>query len=87
MQVLYFFMPKGGKDMAEKKPEVKKIRVFTAKDGAELELMSIVLASNKVLYTVKPLKTGAYRLTTLAEIPDSKRVKLVNAIEEARTLQ
>lgn len=73
--------------MAEKKPEVKKIRVFTAADAAELELVSIVLASNKVLYTVKPLKSGAFRLITLAEITDTKRAKLVDAIFSAKTLQ
>lgn len=73
--------------MAEKKPEVKKIRVFTAADASELELVSIVLASNKVLYTVKPLKSGAFRLITLAEIGDMKRAKLVDAIISAKTLQ
>ena len=53
--------------MAEKKPEVKKIRVFTAADASELELVSIVLASNKVLYTVKPLKSGGFRLITCSD--------------------
>lgn len=73
--------------MAEKKPEEKKVRVFTAKDGSELEVMSTILAMNKVLYAVKPLKTGAYRLTTIQELTDSKRMKLVNEFVEAQTLQ
>lgn len=74
--------------MAEekKKPE-KKIRVFTAKDAKELELMSTILAGSKVLYAVKPLKTGAFRLMTVTEIDDLKRAKLVEMFIQAQTQQ
>ena len=72
--------------MAEKKL-AKKVRVFTASNGSELELWSIVLAGNKVLYTVKPLKNGGFRLTTLAEIDDLKRAKLVDLFNQAHTQQ